>query len=255
VTDDLVEQIERAVGEYAARAPSRASTELWELEGKRLARAGRRYRDHWAAFRAPWSEKNLTPAPNHFEAGFGVPGGLGAQPLVLTIGNVEVLIGGCVDRVDLVQLDETIGFWVIDYKTGRAANYSQSQVARFERLQLPIYALAVQRVLLKGRAARPLGLAYWLVTDTGAKSMLPSGRQALAWLADAEAWTRFSRQLEAWVARIVSHIRSGDFPLAPRSATCSDTCDFGSVCRIAQSRHTGKVFPLELPVLDSAPEN
>jgi ATP-dependent helicase/nuclease subunit B len=255
VTDDLVEQIERAVGEYAARAPSRASAELWRLEGKRLARAAGRYRRHWAAFRAPWREKSLSPAPHHFEASFGVTGAEGAQPLVLTIGGVEVRIGGCIDRVDLVQLEETVGFWVIDYKTGRAANYQASQVARFERLQLPLYALAVERVLLKDRPARPLGLAYWLVTDTGAKLMLPSGRKALAWIADAEAWTRFSQQLEKWVARIVTHIRAGDFPLSPRSATCTDTCAFGSVCRIAQSRNTGKVFPLELPVLDSEPEN
>ena len=39
VTGELVLQIERAVGEYAARAPSRASAELWRLEGKRLERA------------------------------------------------------------------------------------------------------------------------------------------------------------------------------------------------------------------------
>ena len=105
--------------------------------------------------------------------------------------------------------------------------------------------------MLKDRPARPLGLAYWLVTDTGAKPVLPAGRNsALAWVADAEAWPRFSKQLEDWVARIVAHIRAGDFPLAPRSETCTDTCAFGSVCRIAQSRSTGKVFELELPLFD-----
>ena len=167
----------------------------------------------------------------------------GAQPLVLTIGDVEVRIGGTIDRVDLVQLEETLGFWVIDYKTGRAANYQTSQVTRFEKLQLPLYALAVERVLLKDRRARPLGLAYWLVTDTGPKTVLPSGRNAaLAWIADQAAWAKFSRQLEGWVARIVTHIRAGDFPLAPRSETCTDTCPFGCICRISQSRNTGKVI-------------
>ena len=253
LTEELVHQIEQAVGEYAARAPSRATAEMWKLEGRRLERAARRYRDHWNAFRSPWRQKNAAPSPYRFEASFGMTGDEAAPPLVLTIGDVEVRIGGTIDRVDLVQIEETIGFWVIDYKTGRAVNYQASHVARLEKLQLPLYAMAVERVLLKESRARPLGLAYWHVTDTGAKSMLPAGRNAaLAWVDNAEAWPKFKRQLEEWVARIVTHIRAGDFPLAPRSETCTDTCAFGCVCRIAQSRNTGKVFALELPVIDDA---
>lgn len=251
LTEELVHQLDRTVGEYAARAPSRATAELWKLEGKRLERAARRYRDHWNAFRTPWRQRNATPSPHRFEASFGVSGDEASPPLVLTIGDVEVRIGGYIDRVDLVQIEETIGFWVIDYKTGQAANYQAAHVARFEKLQLPLYAMAVERVVLKDSRARPLGLAYWLVSDTGAKPILPAGRNAaLAWIDDAEAWPKFSRQLEEWVARIVTHIRAGDFPLAPRSDTCTDTCAFGSACRIAQSRNTGKVFALRLPVID-----
>jgi len=248
VTEELVQQLEAAVGEYAARAPSRATAELWKLEGERLKRAVARYRDHWHKFRKPWHEQNLLPTPHQFEASFGAPGHGAAGPLVIAVGEVEVRIGGYIDRVDLVQLEETAGFWVIDYKTGRAGNYQSSHVEHFEKLQLPLYALAVERVLLKGRRARPLGLAYWLVTDTGAKTMLPA-RKAESWLADAERWPKFRAQLEAWVATLATHIRAGDFPLAPRSPTCTDTCAFGCVCRIAQSRNTGKVFALELPVV------
>ena len=80
--------------------------------------------------------------------------------------------------------------------------------------------------------------------------MLPAGKKAaLAWLANPEAWATFRKQLEAWVALLATHIRAGDFPLAPRSEHCTDTCSFGPVCRIAQSRNTGKVFELELPVV------
>ncbi|MCI0702471.1 MAG: PD-(D/E)XK nuclease family protein [Planctomycetia bacterium] len=250
MTDELQRHIAKAVGEYAARAPSRASRELWLLEGKRLARAAARYRDHWHEFRKPWMEKKSTPAPFALEADFGVPGENVPDPLVLTVGNVEVRIGGRIDRVDVAEAGGETGFWVIDYKTGRATNYSASQVEKFEKLQLPLYALAVERVLLKDKPARPLGLAYWLVTDTGHKPMLPSGKRAvLSWLADPAKWHRFREQLESWVTTLVTHIRGGDFPLAPRSEHCTDTCPFGPVCRIAQSRHTGKVFPLALPVL------
>ena len=110
----------------------------------------------------------------------------------------------------------------------------------------------MERVLLKDQPARPLGLAYWLVTEDGPKGMLPSGEtgdNALSWLSDPRKWERFRTQLEQWVTTLARHIRAGDFPLSPRNEYCTDTCSFGPVCRIAQSRNTGKVFPLALPIL------
>jgi RecB family exonuclease len=255
VTDELIAEIDRAIEEYAALAPSRATAELWRLEGIRLKRAANRYRGHWHEFRKPWREKKISPAPSRFEAQFGVPTEDAAESLVIAVGGIEVRIGGCIDRVDVTDLEGTTGFWVIDYKTGRGTNYQASQVERFEKLQLPLYALAVERVLLKDRPARPLGLAYWLVTDTGPKGMLPSGkRSVLSWLTDPGKWERFRAQLETWVSSLVLHIRAGDFPLSPRSEHCTDTCAFGPVCRISQSRNTGKVFPLALPLLGKEKE-
>ena len=171
---------------------------------------------------------------------------------MIQVGGVEVRVGGRIDRVDVAELDDGVGFWVIDYKTGRPAHYTAGDLARFEKLQLPLYALAVERVFFPGRKARPLGLAYWLVTDTGPKPMLPAGKKAvLSWLADPGRWATFRDQLVAWVAALVGHVRAGDFPLAPRSEHCTDTCGFGPVCRISQGRSTGKVFPLPLPQLPS----
>ncbi len=259
VGDELLKRIEHAVEEYAARAPSVASRELWRLEGQRLLRSAARYRDHWHAFRKPWHEKASTPRPFAFEAEFGVaarePGAVASEPLVLTVGDVEVRIGGVIDRVDVADLGaDGVGFWVIDYKTGRAANYSAAQVERFEKLQLPLYAMAVERVLLKGKPARPLGLAYWLVTDTGTKLMMPAKRgQPHQWLTDPDRWPRFRAQVEAWVADLVGRVRAGDFPLSPRADDCTDRCGFGPVCRVAQARGGGKPLPLALPLLPTEP--
>ena len=136
---------------------------------------------------------------------------------------------------------------MIDYKTGKAANYTAAQVERFEKLQLPLYALAEERVLFGGRPARPLGLAYWLVTDTGPKPVLPGGRSATAWLASAEPWAKFRARLEGWVATLAGNIRAGTFPLRPRDDNCTDTCPYAQVCRIAQSRHVPKDWRLPLP--------
>jgi ATP-dependent helicase/DNAse subunit B len=250
---DFTARIEQAVEEYVARAPSAASRELWRLEARRLRRAADKYRRHWQTFRDPWHKPGAVPVPHSFEAGFGLPAEDGrdpAPPLVIDVNGVEVRIGGRIDRVDVAELADGVGFWVIDYKTGRGQNYTPADIAAFRKLQLPLYAVAVERVLLKDRPARPLGLAYWLVTDVGAKGVLPAGaKQVLSWLTDAGRWPKFRAQLEAWVATLATHVRAGDFPLAPRSEHCTDTCPFGPVCRITQSRNTGKLFPLPLPTV------
>ena len=59
----------------------------------------------------------------------------------------------------------SVGFWVIDYKTGKAGYYTGADLKEYRRLQLTLYALAVEEVFLAGRPARPLELAYWLVTE------------------------------------------------------------------------------------------
>lgn len=261
---DLLAEIDTAVREYADRAPSPASRRLWELEGKRLHRSAAKYRGHWEDFLAPWRATGATLAPRLLEADFGLPATTpqvqsaaaaeGVAPLVISVNGVEVRIGGRIDRVDVAELDDGIGFWVIDYKTGRSANYTAAELAKFQKLQLPLYALAVERVFFPGRRARPLGLAYWLVTDRGPKPVLPGTRQALGWLSDPKQWATFRKQLEEWVTKVVGRIRDGHFPLAPRSDTCTDTCSFGPVCRIGQSRNVGKVWDLTPPGAGPADE-
>jgi hypothetical protein len=87
-----------------------------------------------------------------------------------------------------------------------------------------------------------------LVAETGPKPVMPaSAKQLTAWLKDTERWETVRDQLERWVATLVTHIRQGTFPLKPRSETCTDTCDFGQICRISQSRAITKNWELPLP--------
>jgi hypothetical protein len=153
--------------------------------------------------------------------------------------------------VDVVETDEEVGFWIIDYKTGRSGYYSATELKEFRKLQLTLYALATEQVLLAGKKARPLGLAYWLVADTGVKVALPSSTRPLAWFDEAEPWRAVRERLERWVVTLVSHIRQGNFPLKPRSEQCTQTCDFGQICRISQARAAveGKTWNLPLPTL------
>jgi ATP-dependent helicase/nuclease subunit B len=256
-TAELQRQIAAAVLEYQERAPTQAAKVLWGLEGKRLQRVASRYAKQWRKFIDNWAERNALPVPARLEAEFGlqpshraneVEHALTEPALTIDVNGIEVRIGGRIDRVDVTELPEGIGFWVIDYKTGNPLHYSIGALVRFEKLQLGLYALAVEKSLFAGQKARPLGLAYWLVTDQGPKGF-PDGKQRFSWLDAPEQWQRFREQLEAWVAELVRNIRSGHFPLAPRSPFCTDTCHFGQVCRIAQSRRTSKVWNLPLPVL------
>lgn len=262
VTAELAAELSAAIDEYVKRAPSDVSRVLWQLEGERLRRSVARYQGDWNTYLGEWHKEKLDLAPALFEADFGLDPGDGSPvlpPLVIKVGDEEVRIGGRIDRVDVADLpDGTKGFWVIDYKTGRGKNYTAGQLLSLEKLQLPLYALAVQQVFFAGQAARPLGLTYWLVTDDGAKRMLPAGRAKAVttdWMRDPAAWETYRLQLEAWVGQIVARIRNAEFPLAPRSEHCTDTCHFGQVCRIAQSRHVEKDWSLSLPVVGGEEED
>jgi ATP-dependent helicase/DNAse subunit B len=244
------EEMARAVEEDVRRAPSPASQELWRLEGRRLLRQAARYDAQWRRFVDPWLEKGVAPRPHHFEVDFGLPAANGDAPhgpLVIRAGGVEVRVSGRIDRVDVAELpDGSAGFWVIDYKTGRSAHYTSSDLAAFRRLQLTLYALAVEEVLLAGRGARPLGLAYWLVGEQGPKVALPVRNEVL-WLTETAKWRALRETLQGWVSRLAALIREGAFPLQPRSDDCTATCAYGQVCRITQARAVEKPWRLELP--------
>jgi RecB family exonuclease len=170
-----------------------------------------------------------------------------STPLIIQFGAIEVRIGGRIDRIDVTEFEDgSIGFWVIDYKTGRGNHHTGPDLAAMKKLQLSLYALAVER--LHFPSGRPLGLAYWMVADGGPKVALPS-RSATAWLAAADRWPRFRDQLERWVATLAGEIRAGAFPLQPRAEDCTSTCPYGQICRIADSRAVEKTAGLPLPVV------
>jgi RecB family exonuclease len=246
----VLREVGASVEEDVRRAPSAAAKELWRLEGQRLLRVAARYVAQWQKFLKPWQERGVLPRPHLFEVDFGLPapeGQVPHGPLVIRAGDTEVRVSGRIDRVDLAEVGEEVGFWIIDYKTGRSSHYTSTDLAEYRRLQLTLYALAVEEVLLAGHKARPLGLAYWLVGEGGPKVALPVRNQVL-WLDETQRWRGVREQLQGWVLTLVSNIRRGVFPLAPRSEHCTQTCPFGQVCRITQARSVGKTWYLPLPV-------
>ena len=252
--DELAKHLDDVVAESQDKAAGPVERKLWELEGRRLARIAKRYAKQCDKFDKPWVKLNVAPKPCFLEPALGVQAEEGAKQwpdLVLERDGIRVKIGGRIDRVDAVELDGEVGFWVIDYKTGKGGYYTGTDVQSLKKLQLPLYALAVERVLFEGRPARPLGVAYWLITDVGPKVMLPSYKQPTAWYQDRKVWEAFREALESWVIALATRIRAGDFSLAPRSDDCTATCPYGPVCRIGPSRQVAKDFGLPLPMVDA----
>jgi ATP-dependent helicase/nuclease subunit B len=244
--DRFIVELNTAVEEYAGRVSSPAARVLWRLEAERLARSARRYPVQWEMFQEPWREQDVDVRPERFEIDFGLAGAEHG-PLVIRVGDTEVRIGGRVDRIDVTEFDDgSLGFWVIDYKTGSSQHHTAKAITEMRKLQLSLYALAIERVVLVD--ARPLGLAYWMVAENGPKLTLPGSRTPTAWLAAADHWPRFREQLEQWVATLVGRIRGGEFPLHPRTENCTDTCPYGQVCRISQARSVEKNWDLPLPM-------
>jgi len=115
---------------------------------------------------------------------------------------------------------------VIDYKTGSVP--SLAEVKRGEMLQLLLYAMAVEKLILGNDAAGPAGVGYWGLKKDGYKELtFPD-------------WQQVKDELEAHVLGVVDRIRDGVFAVDSRKAGCESYCDFRSICRIRQVRLAGK---------------
>lgn len=77
---------------------------------------------------------------------------------------VSFLIKGVVDRVDTYESGDRGCYRIVDYKTGQI-RFDYAELANGLRLQLPLYAAAVQGALSAAKKLDPSGLYYMHVTD------------------------------------------------------------------------------------------
>jgi RecB family exonuclease len=243
----VADGIEAAVRRCLERQSDPASpvdAGLRAIDAERLLRTGRRY----AAQFATYSESAPGLECHRFEAVFGKSED-GPPGLVLGDGEAAVGLQGFIDRIDLVRLDGKAYFRIIDYKTG--ASPSPGDVAKGLALQLPLYAMAVERLLLDD--AEPLDMAYWELKKDGHKALLSTRKlDAKSRLRPLDDWPGFTRRIEAYVLGLVDRLRRGDFPVAPRTPDCTRACEYRHVCRIGQVRNLGKSWP-ECPTLEPSP--
>jgi len=159
--------------------------------------------------------------PTHYEARFFKP-----QVLTVTDGEDRFQLHGVIDRVDCSSDGRLV---VIDYKTSSPNGFSNSAVARGEKLQLPLYALAARDGLKLGE---PVEGFYWHVRHA----------QRSGFTLSAFARKRQRSALDVAVAKAweaVRQVRKGNFvPSIPQDG-CPIYCPAASFCWHYQARYGG----------------
>jgi ATP-dependent helicase/nuclease subunit B len=167
---------------------------LWKLDRRRILRELESFLDTDEEIRAALG---VVPRPGARELAFGFGGE--SEPATVTVGDGRtVRFHGRIDRVDEGPSGSPVV--VFDYKTGRFVDDPTEGLERGDKLQLPIYALA----MAGGRPAAEVRSYYW--------STQKFGTDALVGITLDDA-TR--DQLDDKVSTIVDGISAGVFPAFP----------------------------------------
>ncbi|MBI2082941.1 MAG: PD-(D/E)XK nuclease family protein [Deltaproteobacteria bacterium] len=168
--------------------------------------------------------------PTTFEWSFGKKG-----PLELPDGKGGgIRIKGRIDRIDVDH--ESKRFLIIDYKTG-SQKITGNQLRRGEAFQLPLYLLAVQKLLLP--EYEPIGGLYYHLSDLSMdagmirSSLLPDGFKihpsSSSFFSEIE-WKELFETTTKHLQSIVQEIREEKFP--SREEPCEPWCPWKDLCKI-----------------------
>ncbi len=153
--------------------------------------------------------------PQYFEYDFGKGGKGKSGYLRLADKSGEILIRGSIDRVDVDASGKNAV--VIDYK--RSSRNLNKKLKDGDEIQLPLYLLAVQRLL----DLEPAGLEH---------RILKSGRRESPDLSPEDIQMLLD-ETEERVRQAVRRIRSGEIKVEPKDCTF---CEFDAVCRVQTKR-------------------
>ncbi len=197
-----------------------------------------------------------TALPSHFEVSFGLsktsPDTLStAAPLVLCADGEMVKVSGRIDRIDLGCVGGQEVFNIIDYKSGRTPPPKKKDVVAGTALQLAIYSIAVEEVLLAGRGAMGWRAGYWHVRGKGfAKETLLLGQASDEPFQPTPDWQALREQTAQRVVSLVRSIRSGQFPMHSADEHCTSRCPYSTICRVHQVRSLEKTWQPSAPTPD-----
>ena len=211
------------------------SQALLKNQKKRITRALLSFLEQEESDTAP----RKTLIPKYFEWSFGKD----SPPLLLTTPGGPIKIRGRVDRIDVDPIQKR--FLVVDYKTG-STKITGNQIRAGKSLQLPLYILAVQQLLLPDY--EPIGGLYYqlsdMTRDSGILHMdrLPDFLEIHprnSSLIPAVQWDKTFEEIKGHVAHIVSEIQKSEFPSNPEP--CDAYCPYRDICRVRN--HFSQISP------------
>ncbi|MEX2112153.1 MAG: PD-(D/E)XK nuclease family protein [Pirellulales bacterium] len=227
---------------------------LLEIDVRRMAAQLVEYYRQHADYDALFADFESPLKPAHFEVSFGPQRGADPEagemqdaadalaseaPFELVHLGETIRFSGRIDRIDLGRVAGQIVFSIIDYKTGRSEGAKAAAILDGTALQLPLYALAAQK-LLAGADAVPAHIGYWHVAGKGCNESIRLSEHDEGRLRDSAAWQALLNELPKRLLSLVRGVRDGQFPMASADAKCTSRCAYRTVCRVNQVRSLGK---------------
>ncbi len=247
----IADRIERAVRDELEREASPSSDVgrgLRAIEAERMARIGKTYADQ---FRRYAESLGRDLAPEHFEFSFGDEEHRDGPALVLGEGDEQVRLQGMIDRIDMIRHPSGLLFRVIDYKTGSVP--SRKKLEEGLALQLPLYAMAVERALPAEENPRAIDAGYWALRGKGYAPLVTLAEYRDGDLFSREGWKPGPDRIVRFVLDLVDRLRLGMMPAQFEKPDCERNCDYRTVCRFHQVRQARKPWP-EAPTMSEPGE-
>jgi len=222
------------------------------IDHRLIARWFEDYLNQYAAYEASFKDFDSPPVPKHFEVSFGPAESddAGDDPLSkreayeLSCNGMTIRLSGRVDRIDVGLVDGQVVFNVLDYKTNMSNRFRWQDINDLKMLQLPLYAMAVQNLLLADQNAIPWAGGYWHVRDGGfhPKSAVTFHERTDAGIRRKVQWEELRERLIRHVAGLVAGIQQGQFPMHCDDEKCTGLCDYKTVCRVHTVRSLEKTW-------------
>jgi ATP-dependent helicase/DNAse subunit B len=253
----IVEALSAVMQRSASDGPLQAALDAVDL--RLLERWMERYLRQHGEYERSFARHDQPPKPAYFEVSFGSTRDDGepidpasqADEYVLDCNGMRIRLSGRIDRIDVGVVQGQMVFNVLDYKTGSSRNHKLKDIAELKSLQLPLYALVVQELILPDRNAVPWQAGYWHVRDDGitARQCLMFSEQTPEGIRSSAAWAELRERLRERVGRLVSGVRQGEFPMHCEDEDCTGRCPYKTVCRVHAVRSLEKTW--EPPPINS----
>jgi len=250
----LISRFHAVLDEAVASDPLEGLQQWLRDERREIEAWAEQYAQQEINYRSKWSHLDEPLRPTLFEVRFGPQvrsGGSSTDdnasttmPFELDLGSEQIRLTGQIDRVDLGRVGKTTVFNIIDYKSGAEVKLQDEKISSGRQLQLPLYAMAAERLLLADQNAVALSTGYWSIQGSGFDSRR-SNALVIHELNDqslqtSAQWEQLQPVILDRIGQLISGIRGGQFPVLNEDEHCTRSCSFSTICRVAHVRSLDK---------------